>query len=153
LARISDEKELSVALQQHKDDFAQFICQKRAKGKIALREIFQTGSGSIGKYGDLVSDYARETIHAFELTNNCQLVRDGIAWETLDVDDMTSFVERRIALANPKSITTLKVLPSRLEVELMITLYKQGNQPGSKPHYWTSVYAVCGIWKVYQPAS
>jgi hypothetical protein len=150
LARISDEKELSVALQQHKDDFAQFICQKRAKGKVALREIFQMGGGSIGKYGDLVSDYAMETIQAFELANNCQLVRDGIAWETLDVDDMPSFVERRIALAKPKIMTTLSLLPSRLEVELLITLDSKGNQPGSERSepYWTSVYAVCGIWKV-----
>jgi hypothetical protein len=148
LARISDEKELSVALQQHKDDFAQFICQKRAKGKIALREIFKLGSGPIGKFGDLVSEFAIETIQAFELANNCQLTKDGIAWETLDADDMTSFVERKIAIEKPKNATTLLVLPSRLEIELLITLDSSGNQPGSEPHYWTSVYAVCGIWKV-----
>lgn len=37
LARISDERELSAALQQHKDDFAQYICEKRARAKLSLR--------------------------------------------------------------------------------------------------------------------
>lgn len=96
MARISDEKELSSALQQHKDDFSAFVCKRRTKGRLELKEIFQSGSGIALRFGDLISSGALDTISAFETSCLLQLAKDGIAWELIDIDDMPTFITRQI---------------------------------------------------------
>ncbi|KAJ3204434.1 hypothetical protein HK099_001163 [Clydaea vesicula] len=174
MARMSDEKELSTSLQQHKEDFSQFICKRRLAGKKELKEIFQAGPGLVCRYGDLISDASIDTIRTFEYSNMVQLVQDGINCSFLELEDVSSLLSRQIFLSNPKKKTLIIVYPSRLEIELIVEYKKEEDDVETEESmmnrespesvgqisteikqklkapvpipYWTCVYACRGVW-------
>ncbi|KAJ3038616.1 hypothetical protein HDV00_000460 [Rhizophlyctis rosea] len=118
MGRMSDEKELSSTLNQHREEFSQFIWKRRVASRKEMRMLFQAGPGMICRFGDMIGDSTLEGLQAFEKNNWARLSRDGIRWDLVDGDDLGMYFMRKVFLIAPKHRTRLRVTTSRLEVHL-----------------------------------
>ncbi|KAL7754365.1 hypothetical protein RI367_000346 [Sorochytrium milnesiophthora] len=139
MARMSDEKELSSVVQQHKDDFAQMIWKRRLAVKRDLRELFQIGPGVIGKFGEVVSDVSLDIIQSLERHYSILLCKNAIHWGLSDNEDIPGAISRSAVLLAPSSSQIVQVSTSRLEFSLLPS--KSKDDAG-----WGCVYASHGLW-------
>ena len=96
ICRMTDEKELAQVLQNHKEDFSQYIWKRRAQSKKDLSNLFQSCSNMIRRFGDIVSDNSLDSIQSFEKRNRARICRDGIQFNFLDQDDSAAFFSNKV---------------------------------------------------------
>ncbi|KAJ3113482.1 hypothetical protein HDU96_003349 [Phlyctochytrium bullatum] len=124
MAHMTDEKEISSTLQQHRDEFLQFIWKRRCQARKDLRALFQVGPGMICRFGDMLADASLEVLNSFEKLNTVRLCRDSINWELCEADDIPYFFTNKIALALPYRTSPAVVAPNRIDVHLPETTRK-----------------------------
>ncbi|KAJ3071600.1 hypothetical protein HDU98_005102 [Podochytrium sp. JEL0797] len=135
MIHMNDEKEASTSLQQHKDEFTQFIWKRRAHSKKEMRALFSNGTGMIGRLGELISTGTLEGIHLFEQANTVRLTRDAVRWILCETEDLPAYLGKKIALLTPKVPTPILLSPTRLDFHL---------HPTAAPHTFHCVYASSG---------
>ncbi|KAI8617462.1 hypothetical protein BC830DRAFT_1113354 [Chytriomyces sp. MP71] len=118
MSHVTDEKEISTSLQQHKDEFMQFIWKRRVQAKKQMRSLFSNGSGMICRLGDVISNSTMESIQLFEQANTIRLCRDAVRWIMCEADDIPGYLGRKVTLIHPKLATNVLLKPSRLEFNL-----------------------------------
>ncbi|KAI9363417.1 hypothetical protein DFJ73DRAFT_811117 [Zopfochytrium polystomum] len=128
---MANEQEMSVALQQHRDEFGQFIWKRRIESKRDLRALFQTGPGLVCKFGDMIADAALESIQLFDKVNNARLCKDAIKSGLCAEEDIPDFFARKITLLNPRGQTYSVISPNHLEFKLSLS---------TPPGEWTCLY-------------
>ncbi|KAL2916170.1 hypothetical protein HK105_204261 [Polyrhizophydium stewartii] len=137
--RLTDEKELSNMMQNHKEDFTQFIWKRRLQSRRDLRLLFQTGPGMIGRFGDLIADSTLEAIQSFERSNWAQLCKEAISSGICDYDDVSL-----VSVKTPGS--RINVFQSRLEFQIDDVL--ENSSESKDLERWFTVYATSGPWAV-----
>ncbi|KND01565.1 uncharacterized protein SPPG_03365 [Spizellomyces punctatus DAOM BR117] len=152
MKKMTDEKELSSALQQHRDEFTQFIWNRRMTSRKEMRQLFQTGPAVVCRFGDVIAESTLEALQSFERFNWVRLCKDKIAGEVCNDDDIPSYFLRQMFLAAPIVPTAVIVHPNRLELHLSrLTSSEAGvrRQPADELRAdWGCVYATAGVWKV-----
>ncbi|KAJ3246138.1 hypothetical protein HDU78_007785 [Chytriomyces hyalinus] len=118
MVHMNDEREISVSLQQHKDEFMQFIWKRRVNAKKQMRSLFSNGSGMMCRLGDVISNGAMEGIQLFEQANIVRACRDAVRWTLCEPEDIPAYLGKKMALVNPKFQTHVIVKNSRLEFHL-----------------------------------
>ncbi|KAI9006126.1 hypothetical protein BC832DRAFT_470038 [Gaertneriomyces semiglobifer] len=143
-------KELSSALQQHRDEFAQFISGRRLAARRDMRTLFQTGTGVISRFGDLIAESTLESVQAFERANLARLCRDAVLGNLCLEEDIPSYFLRQIFLASPLIRTDVITHPNRLEVHLSQSSINEGAEETTaaapRPE-WGCIYATAGLWR------
>ncbi|KAJ3097483.1 hypothetical protein HDU97_004850 [Phlyctochytrium planicorne] len=140
MAHMSDEKEISSSLQQHRDEFSQFIWKRRFQARKDLRALFQVGPGMICRMGDIIADATLELLLLFEKTNSLRLCKDAINWSLCEGDDIPGFFTKKIAIAAPSPIVPVSIAPNRIDFSIPDSaklIAKDG---------WVSVYGTTGPW-------
>ncbi|KAJ3203755.1 hypothetical protein HDU82_006320 [Entophlyctis luteolus] len=135
MAHMNDEKEISTSLQQHKDEFSQFVLKRRIHSKKEMRSLFSNGSGMICRLGDLVSANTLEAIQLFEQSSAVRLTCDAVCWNLCEPEDLPAYLDKKVAIRQPKLPCTLLLKPSRVEVKL---------QSGASANSWGCAYGTHG---------
>ncbi|KAI8899147.1 hypothetical protein BC833DRAFT_587015 [Globomyces pollinis-pini] len=141
-SKMMDEKELNTLMQTHKEDFTQFIWKRRLQTKKDLRFLFQSGPGTIGRFGDIIANNNLESIQGFERYNWARLCKDAINFGMCELEDIPGFFNQ-VCLQSPRNNSHVMISPSRLEFKVM----------DKNPEYHC-VSATSGAWanKLYAKA-
>ncbi|KAI9331354.1 hypothetical protein BDR26DRAFT_870379 [Obelidium mucronatum] len=132
MGHMNDEKEMSTSLQQHKDEFMQFIWKRRVHAKKEMRSLFANGSGMMCRLGDMISGSTMEGIQLFEQSNTVRLCRDAVRWTMCEAEDLPTLLNKKMGIILPKVPSHIIMKPNRLE------FYVDEKAP---PFSWSCVYA------------
>lgn len=135
LQQMSSEQELSILLQQHKEEFGQYVSKRRLNSKRDMRTLFQTGPSVVCKFGDMIADASAEGIHLFEKANTSRLCKDAIKSGLCEEDDIPGFFAKKILLLPPRLQSHAILSMNRLETHLSMT---------ALPGEWNCIYASQG---------
>ncbi|KAH9253017.1 hypothetical protein BASA81_009022 [Batrachochytrium salamandrivorans] len=143
VSRASDEKELNNMMQTHKDEFTQFIWKRRLQSRGDLRLLFQSGSGMIGRFGELVSGSSLEAIQSFDRGNWVKLCKEAISSGLCDHDDVPGFFSNKITISTINIDPQIHIFPNRLEFQIL-----EANATLKNLERWYTVYGTCGPWAI-----
>ncbi|RKO94582.1 hypothetical protein BDK51DRAFT_15469, partial [Blyttiomyces helicus] len=138
-------------LQQHRDEFSQFIWKRRLASKKEMQLLFQAGPGMLCRFGDMIADSTLESLEAFERNNWARLCRDGINWGLCNSDDIPLYFNRKIYLVAPRVPARATVHPNRLELHLphqsrSDPFPEATPPPVLPPQEWACAYSTAGPW-------
>ncbi|ORX51090.1 hypothetical protein BCR36DRAFT_351617 [Piromyces finnis] len=100
--KIDNEKTLYNILEQHKDNFLEFIMKRRITQKVESQNIFSSGYSMITRFGDMLSESMLNKIKRFNKTQQTILCFDGIKSEYLETDDLQIYFQPRVYLDNTR---------------------------------------------------
>lgn len=135
---LKDERELTLLMQNHKDDFTSFIWKRRMASKRSVRSLHQGAMAAMGRVGDLISDSSLESINTFEKTNMARLLKDVINTWNCEQEDVMGALGMRACLALPRISRAFKLSANRLEAQLL--------SDDTANNAWHCIYGSCGPW-------
>ncbi|ORX84101.1 hypothetical protein BCR32DRAFT_266582 [Anaeromyces robustus] len=96
--KIENEKTLYKILEQHKNNFIDFIFKRRLSQKTESQNIFSSGYNMITKFGDMLSESMLNKIKRFNRIHQTILCFDGIKSEYLEADDLQIYFQPKVYL-------------------------------------------------------
>ncbi|KAI8914438.1 hypothetical protein EDD86DRAFT_186711 [Gorgonomyces haynaldii] len=133
-------------MQNHKDEFTQFIWKRRMQTKRDVRHLFQQSTGMLGRLGDLISESSLESIQQFEKNNWAKLCKDVIEANTCELEDIPGYFGQKVLLKPPIHLDELKMSTNRTD------FYLGSEEAEIDPQKWYCVYASQGPWTSKQYA-
>ncbi|ORY38662.1 hypothetical protein BCR33DRAFT_754541 [Rhizoclosmatium globosum] len=134
---------MSTTLQQHKDEFSQFIWKRRVQSKKEMRSLFSSTSGMMCRLGDVISSNTTEAIAQFEQSNAVRLTRDVVKWTLCEAEDLPGYLGKKMILMSPRvQPHSINLKHNRLEFHL---------DNSTPPLTWGCIYGNCGPSSEYLP--